>query len=148
MIKDDIKVVGKVRFVLADEAGNVKEERKIDNLVVTVGKNWIASRMNSASAAVVGWIALGTGSATPALTDTVLGTEVARLATTVSGGTVTGNQILYQQTFGAGVATAALTEAGLFNAASVGTMAARTTFAVINKGSGDILTVYWTLVVG
>jgi len=148
MILDKINVVGDVKLILTGSDGSIKDEREIHNLVVNTGNNLIASRLASASSAVIGWIALGTGTNTPARGDTTLQTELVRSATTVSGGTVTNNQILYQQTFGAGVGTGSLTEAGLFNAASLGTMAARTTFNVINKGSGDVLTVYWTLSIG
>jgi len=148
MILDKINVVGDVKLILTGSDGSLKDEREIHNLVVDTGNNLIASRLASASSAVIGWIALGTGTNTPANGNTTLQTELVRSATTVSGGTVTNNQILYQQTFGAGVGTGSLTEAGLFNAASLGTMAARTTFNVINKGSGDVLTVYWTLSIG
>ena len=148
MIKDTTKVIGDVRLVLTDANGNLKDKREIHNLVVDTGNNLLASRLASASSPVIGWIALGTGTNAPAHGDTTLQTELVRLATTVSGGTVTNNSILFQQTFGAGTGTGALTEAGLFNAVSAGVMAARTTFSVINKGSGDILTVYWTLTIG
>jgi len=148
MIQDNIKIVGDVKLVLTGPDGAIKDEREIHNLVVGTGNNLIASRLASASAAVIGWIALGTGTNTPAHGDTTLQTEIFRKATTVSGGTVTNNAILYQQTYNAGEATGALTEAGLFNASSGGTMAARTTYNVINKGSGDVLTVYWTLSIG
>ena len=53
--------------------------------------------------------------------------------------------IEYVTTSGAGVATGAVTEAGIFNASSSGTMLCRTVFAVVNKGSGDTLQVTWTV---
>jgi hypothetical protein len=40
-------------------------------------------------------------------------------------------------TFGPGVDTGAITEAGLFSASSSGTMFARQVFSVVNKGAGD-----------
>lgn len=45
----------------------------------------------------------------------------------------------------AGTATFSLTEAGIFNAASAGTMLCRTVFPVINKGVNDTMTVTWTV---
>lgn len=53
----------------------------------------------------------------------------------------------YVATFGPGVGTAAITEAGIFNAASAGTMLARTAFPVINKGALDTLTLTWKVTV-
>ena len=60
-------------------------------------------------------------------------------STVVSGGTVT-----YVATFGAGEGTGAVTEAGLFNASSGGTLLCRTVFAVVNKGSQDSMTITWS----
>ena len=42
-------------------------------------------------------------------------------------------------------ATGAVTEAGIFNAASGGTMLCRTVFSVVNKGADDSLSVTWTI---
>ena len=39
---------------------------------------------------------------------------------------------------------AAITEAGVFNAASTGTMYSRATFTAINKGASDTLQITWT----
>jgi hypothetical protein len=72
---------------------------------------------------------------------------VALTSTTQVTTTVTGDAIQYVATFPAGSGTAALTEAGIFNAASVGTMMARTVFAVINKGALDTLTITWKITI-
>jgi hypothetical protein len=45
--------------------------------------------------------------------------------------------------FGPGINTGAITEAGLFNVSSAGTMFARQIFSVVNKGAGDTLVVTW-----
>lgn len=44
-------------------------------------------------------------------------------------------------TFAAGTGTGALTEAGIFNASSAGTMLNRVVFATVNKGASDTLIV-------
>jgi len=59
----------------------------------------------------------------------------------------TGLNFTYVATFGAGTGTGAVTEAGLFNAASGGTMLCRTVFPVVNKQSGDSMTVSWVVTV-
>ena len=43
---------------------------------------------------------------------------------------------------------AALREAGIFNAASSGTMLARAVYANIDKQAGDTLTITWTVTIG
>lgn len=142
---DEIKVTGAVRFVLTDEHGNVKEDREIKNLVVTTGRNFIASRIKDATATTMTHFAVGTSSTTPVLADTTLGAEIGRV--TLSSTTNTNNTVVYTATVAAGTATGALVEAGLFNAASAGTMLCRTTFAVINKGTNDSLTATWTITI-
>ena len=147
MIKDNFPIKGDLHIVIKDAlTGEVKLDRLEKNLVVTAGKNWIASRMAGTSSNVMGWMAVGTDSTAPAAGNTTLGAEVARVALTST--TPSTNTVTYVATFGAGVGTGALTEAGLFNAASVGTMLSRTTYSVINKGSGDEMTVTWVITVG
>ena len=147
MIKDNFPIKGDLHIVVKDsKTGEVKVDRLEKNLVVTVGKNWIASRMQGTASNVMGYMAVGTDSTAPAVGNTTLGAEVARVA--VTSATASTNTVTYVATFGAGVGTGALTEAGLFNAASVGTMLSRTTYSVINKGSGDEMTVTWVITVG
>ncbi len=133
-----------------DENGNLKEERQLKNLVVTAGKNFIASRLGSASSAVMGWIEVGTSNTAPAVGNTTLSAPVAgsRTAlTSLTSGVPTANAIRHIVTLGAGVGTGALVEAGIFNASSAGTMLCRTTFGVITKGAGDAIVITWDLTI-
>ena len=66
-----IKATGKLSIVLTDASGQVKDQRDLDNLVVTVGKNFIASRMTGTSANVMSNMAVGTGSTAAAAGDTL-----------------------------------------------------------------------------
>lgn len=147
MLNEELKVTGDVSFVLRDKTGKIIETKEITNLVVTTGRNYIASRMKDATATAMTHMAIGTGAVAAALGDTALGTELARVALTSTN--VTTNSIAYACTFAAGVpaGTNAFTEAGLFNAASAGTMLCRTVFAAINKAAGDSLTITWTITV-
>ena len=43
--------------------------------------------------------------------------------------------------------TGAVTEAGIFNAGSGGTMLCRTTFPAVNKASGDSIAITWVVTV-
>jgi hypothetical protein len=149
MINEKIKATGVVTFVLYDEHGNVKQH--VDhNLVVNTGLAYIISRMKDTSAAAASHMAMGTNATAAAAANTSLGAESARVAlssTTIVTTTVAGDSLQYVATFAPGVATAALTEAGLFNAASAGTMIARTVFPVINKGALDTLAITWNITV-
>ena len=149
MINDTFAMKGDLTITVKDAAtGTIKDQRKLKNLVVTAGKGFIASRMAAASASVMGWIAVGTDSTAAAVGNTALGTEVARVTTTVSGGTVSTNTVTYVSTFPAGTGTGALVEAGIFNASSAGTLLSRTVFSVVNKGSADEMTITWVITVG
>lgn len=143
-MQDFIKAVGQVNTIHTKADGSVVE-CTIPNLVVTVGKNFIASRMASAGAAVMGWIEVGTGGTAPVVGDTTLQTALYRKAITVSGGTVAGSAVTYSVTLNPGEGTGSLQEAGIFNAGAAGTMLARTTFGTIAKAAGDTVTINWTV---
>ena len=147
MFNDAIKMTGNLKLVLTDEHGNVKQEEEVKNLVVTVGKNYIASRMKDATATAMTHMEVGTSSTAAAVGDTTLVAAVASSRTTLTSTTVTTNSVAYVCSFAAGTGTGALTEAGLFNAASAGTMLCRTVFSVINKGAADTLGITWTVTV-
>lgn len=140
MFSDDLVMTGRLEIALNGEI--VKE---VPNLVVTAGKEYVASRMKDTTKNAMSHMAVGTGSTSPASSDTTLGSEADRqllTSTTVSNATIT-----YVATFGAGDGTGALTEAGLFNAASSGDMLCRTTFSVVNKGASDSMTITWVVTV-
>jgi len=129
---------GRLTIAINDEV-----VQEIDNLVVTTGKGYVASRMKDATATAMSHMAVGTGSTAAAAGDTALGNESARVALTST--TVSGADVVYVGSFGAGVGTAALTEAAILNASSSGTMLCRTVFPVINKSSSDSMVVTWTV---
>ena len=144
MINENLKLSGHLGIVLRDKDGNIKEERTERNLVVTTGLNYIASRMKDASATAMTHMALGSGTTAAAAGQTDLVTLLgAREA--LDSTTVTANAVAYVASFEAGDATGAVTEAGIFNAASSGTMLCRTKFNVVNKAADDTMTVTWTI---
>lgn len=145
MIQDSIKMTGELRITVTNPEGNITQETVIPNLVVTAGKNLIASRLKDTTDAAMSHMAIGTGTTAAAAGDTTLGTEAGRVSLTST--TVTANAVAYVATFGAGTGTGAITEAGLFNASSSGTMLCRTVFSVINKGAADTLGITWTVTV-
>ena len=142
---ETIKMKGELDIVVRDSSGNIKETRHIPNLVVTAGKNYIASRMVGTASSIMSHMAIGTGTTTPAVGDTTLTTEAGRVA--LGSGTDSNNQVTYTATFSAGTGTGAITEAGVFNANTGGTMLCRTTFPVVNKAAGDSIAVTWVVTV-
>lgn len=48
-------------------------------------------------------------------------------------------------TFNPGEGTGAVTEAGVFNAATAADMLCRTVFAVVNKAATDTMVITWTI---
>ena len=139
-----IKLSGQLNIVLRDKNGNIKENRVEKNLIVTAGLTFICSRMLGASAGVMSHMGLGSGTAAVAASQTdlvsLLGSREANDSASASA-----NTAVYVSSFEAGDATGAVTEAGIFNAASSGTMLCRTVFPVVNKQSDDTMSVTWTI---
>ena len=140
MINDDLKLKGKLAIAL-----NGTTVQEVDNLVVTAGKGYVASRMKDATATAMSHMAIGSGTTAAAASQTALGTELGRVSLTSTN--VSGAVVTYVATFGAGTGTGAVTEAALLNASSGGTMLCRTVFSVVNKGSADSMTITWTVTV-
>ena len=140
MINDGLNLKGRLAIALN---GEVVQE--VDNIVVTAGKGYVASRMKDASATAMSHMAIGSGTTDPAAGDTALETELGRVALTSTN--VSGAVVTYVATFVAGTGTGAVTEAGILNASSSGTLLCRTEFSVVNKGSSDSLTITWTVTV-
>jgi hypothetical protein len=145
MLQDNLKVTGKVNVRIFDKQGALKDEYDIPNLVVTTGKNFIASRMVGTADAVMSHMALGSSNTAAAAGNTALGSELGRVALTSA--TAAANVATYVATFPAGTATGAVVEAGIFNASSAGTLLCRTVFAVVNKDANDAATITWQITV-
>tara|TARA_R100001377_G_scaffold3729_1_gene2164 strand:+ start:368 stop:790 length:423 start_codon:yes stop_codon:yes gene_type:complete len=139
MVNDNFNLTGAVTIEL-----NNKVVHEIPNLVVTAGKNFVASRMKNTTQ-VMTHMAVGTNNTSAAAGQTTLTAETDRNALTST--TVTNNTVIYVATWSAGDATGALVEAAVLNASSGGTMLCRTVFPVLNKGSADSLTITWTITV-
>jgi hypothetical protein len=142
---EQLKATGSLRVVVTGKDGQVKEEHDFKNLVVTVGKNFVASRMVGTASAVMSHMAIGEDDTAAAAGNTALGSEVGRVS--LASATATDNVVTYTATFPAGTGTGAIVEAGILNASSGGTMLCRTVFAVVNKGADDAMSVTWTVTI-
>ena len=115
-VQSGMEMKGRLTIALNDEI-----VQEVDNLVVTAGKGYVASRMEGTSANVMSHMAIGSGTSAAAASDTALGNELARTG------------------------TGAVTEAAILNASSGGTMLCRTVFSVVNKGASDSMTITWVV---
>lgn len=141
MLQDNLKLTGRLEIALNGEV-----VQTVENLVVTAGKAFVASRMAGVASNVMSHMAVGTSSTAAANGDTTLVAEAARVA--ITSGNASAATITYIATFPAGTGTGALTEAGVLNAASAGTLLCRTVFSVVNKGASDAMTITWVVTVG
>lgn len=145
MFTESIQIKGNLKIVVLDLDGKVKDTREVNNLVVTTGKEYIASRMSSNTAVIMSHMAVGTSNTAPVVANTGLGTEVGRVALD-SQATVAATTT-YIATFAPGTGTGTLTEAGIFNDGTTGTMLCRTTFNEVNKGAADTIVITWNVTV-
>jgi len=144
MIKDNLKLRGDLAIVLRDKDGNIKEQRNETNLVVSAGLNFICDRMEGTSEAVMSHMAVGSDNTAAAAGNTDLG-SILGSREALDSTTVVDNAITYVASFEAGEGTGAITEAGIFNASTAGTMLCRTVFPVVNKAADDTLEITWTI---
>ena len=147
MVNDDVKITGDVKIDIIGADGTVTDTREIKNLVVTSGKTFIASRMVGVASTIMGFMELGTGATAAAVGDTALQTAIGSSRVALTSGTASTNVVTYVASFPAGTGTGAVTEAGVFNDASAGTMLCRTVFSVVNKGAADAMSITWTITV-
>jgi hypothetical protein len=149
MLQEKLVAKGTLTITITDADGNVKEQQE-KNLVVSTGLAFITSRMEGVSSPVMSHMAIGTSTTAAQAADTSLLAQAARTAlssTTRVTTNVTNDSIQYVATFAPGVGTGAITEAGLFNDATAGSMLCRTVFNVVNKDAADSMAITWKIVV-
>ncbi len=144
-----IDLKGRYYVTLYGAPGVVKDRREGENIVTTVGKEFVASFLKSAAAAAstftCRYMAVGTDSTAEAVGNTALGTELARASGSVSY--TSGGIFNVVATFASGTGTGAIVEYGLFSSSTGGTLFSRDVESVINKGANDSLVVAYELTV-
>jgi hypothetical protein len=146
MLNESLPLKGELTLTLLDGEGKVKDFRDIKNLIVQVGKNFLASAIINSSTSPFTYMAIGTSGTAAATSDTALGAETARQVFTSSS--VSTNVVTLSTTYAAGTGTGTLQEAGIFNASSSGTMLSHVVFSSISKAAADSLVITWTITVG
>lgn len=108
-------MIGKWNFVMEDIVTGAKREVEAYNLIPTVAKTAFAAQISGKNTKDIGdnlYVALGSNTTAPAITDTQLGTEVTRkVSSSTSFSGAVGNVATF---FAAGEATGTHREFGLF----------------------------------
>lgn len=149
MKEELLKLSGSVTVKLIGPDGKVKQQHTNHNLIVTVGKTYLAAWLAAAtqSTEFMSYVGLGTSSTPAASGDTTLGAELSGGGYSRQQGTLSASTNVWTNTvsFAPGNGTGAITEAGLFSASTVGTLFAHQVFSVYNKAAGDTLQITWSV---
>jgi hypothetical protein len=130
--------------------GHYANSKLASNLITNAGRALISGLINGSGApAAATFVAVGTGTTAAATGDTTLQTETATSGLSRAAGTaslvttsVTNDTAQVLKSFSV-TGTVAVTEAGLLNAASVGTLLCRQVFTAINVVNTDTLQITW-----
>jgi len=139
-----MKLKGRWAMTLYGPDNDIKESRDGTNVITEDGTSFIAQFLVSAAAAAstftMNYIGIGTDSTAEASSNTALGTELDRAEATISF--ISGSIYQATATFACGSTSAgAITEYGIFDSTTGGTMLNRDVEATINKGVNDDLVV-------
>ena len=145
---------GTVTVKLYDREGELKAVRgPMRNTIVQIGRSYILQQLGSAltqstSKRSCRWTGVGSGQLSATLSDTALGTQVARNQNTFTFASGN-NHYSCIATFVtlSGILKSTIYESALFWASGTGTgvMLARQTFSAVTKLSADTLTVEWRI---
>ena len=152
LLDDKVTLKGVYNFTIRDAiTGEIKRTYYYENIVPTVGRQNIANNMTSASPTsvlLVNKAALGTGTNTPANTDTTLQTETYR--NDVASRTNAANIAYVTAFYSAVEVSGTFREIGLFAGgtatANTGVLMSRVAIN-ITKSTSETLTVDWTLTI-
>lgn len=153
---DGVKMYGVWTITIRDaKDGYIKRQYKIKNLIPTVGRAVIANNLTASSPTYsprINYTALGTGTASPANSDTTLATEVYRKAT--ASATNSANVAYVTAFYTAVETTGTYKEAGLFigatGTANSGALFSRVLLNApsgITKSGTETLTIDYTLTI-
>lgn len=148
---DFLLMRGSIQAILRDPDGNIIKEFHNKNLLVTVGRAFVLKQLESVDIntnLTISQMAIGSGAVAPATSDIALGNEVTRktIATFVTSG-LTNNPPSWQAvvSFATNEANTTLSEVGLFNSSSGGTMLNRATFTSFAKATSNTLNISYTV---
>ncbi len=150
-VSDFIQMRGSVEIALHNAfTDEVVARREIENSVVRIGRRWVLAKIqsNSPPAEEIDNMAVGTDTSAPATSDLALGNETDR---NVIGTFARENESASppswqaQASWATNEANTTLSEVGLFQSSSGGTMLARATFTTLDKRTSNTLTISYTI---
>jgi hypothetical protein len=151
MLVETVQLKGSIRAHLYGPQGELVQEIKKDNLLVTAGRAWVLYQLNSVNintSLTVSNLAIGSSTVAPATSDTALGGEVTRKSiATFSTVQLTANPPSWQAqvSFATNEANTTLAEVGMFNSSSGGTMLCHATFTSFVKATSNTFSVSYTI---
>lgn len=151
---DIIIPTGACALILRDgKTGKIKAVDFVKNMIVTVGKNSMASALKGTTdnnQGIITYCGVGTSAVAPALSDTALTTEIFRKLVSVRS--VSGNVATFQTFFTTTEGNGTLREAGLFGDAATDGINTGTLFSKLainrTKSASDTLTMSWDITIG
>ena len=145
----NLGIKGKAHLQLFGPDGELKEERIVHNTVTELMDAQVADQMSDQGDAVIGFMAVGTGSGQTSA-DTGLDATLGRnaLDSTTQGAGGADNDVVYVCTWAAADGTGAITEAGVMRDDDDTKLMLYADFAVVNKGAADSLVITWTATFG
>jgi hypothetical protein len=152
-ITESIDPKGRLTLQMRDAQGVLVNEYAANNSIVLTGRDLVAKQFAGQAVAPISHVAVGTGAgATDPNVTASLGTELFRKAINPINPaqhiTTTGDnkkKVTFSCDLDFSEANGALTEAGLFNASSNGTMYNRVVFPAVNKTNAFKLTLIWEI---
>lgn len=146
---------GHFTIVVTDENGIVKKYLQTDNLVVDTGLDCMGDLVFGTALctgeAFFDFLAIGTGSTAPVISNSALETPIGGCARvqdgTVAGDTATPGEMTatVESLFSGATCAATVTEAGVFDALTTGNMIARSTFGAVIVGASDTITITYNI---
>lgn len=143
-LHDNTSIRGKLNIKVWNENGDLTEDYTLKNTVTALGDAHVADQMSDQGNAAMSHMAVGTGTGGT----TTLTTENTRsaLSSTTQGTAGDDNDVIYVASF-TGI-TGTITEAGIFNDATVGVMMVYNEALSQLLGASDTLQITWTVTFG
>jgi len=147
-MEDNIKLVGRwnLEAILIGSDGEEKDKQVVSNQVQTAMLTHVADALSDQGEAQASHMGIGSGTG-QGIGDNALATQLTRQALDNATPSHSAAVVTYHRTFAAGEGTGTVTEAGVFNDASAGTMLLYNDSISFAKGAGDSLELTWTLTV-
>jgi len=113
MFKSSVTLTGRLIIKKFNEKNELVYSTEIPNLVVTTGKEFIASRIVGTSYDAMDYMSIGDDASIAALSQTTLINELTRVGITSTE--LIGSNVTFNALFPAGSGTGSIVEAGIFN---------------------------------